>query len=732
LFACEIIFQQRLYRFSYKCFCPQKLLYEIQIITHTNKGNHKGCPYKPFQIGNLNMLLINVGIIASLYIGARLFEHHNNKKNKKSLPQKSHQKARLTGEPEKEAQQSVSTEIASKNKEIETVHHDQLFKVSAGAMGLSVIGYFYPPLIPLNLVIIAYITYPILKHAEKSVFAERRIKNDLLTSIVSIMSISMGQYFAASLQAWAYHFACRMVNKSQDTSNKMLSNVFEQQPSKVWVLQNNQEIEMPLESLKVDDLVVVRAGEIVPIDGTITDGMAMIDQHALTGEAMPAEKGKGEPVFASTIVVNGRIYIKVEKTGRETTVAQLSEILTHTADFKTSLQLRGEKWSDKVASPLISASLLSAPLLGPSAATSILYSAPTNTIRVITSLHTFNHLILVSNKGILIKDGRALEELKEIDTVLFDKTGTLTTGDPEVGQIIVCDELGEDEILKYAAAAEQRLTHPIARAIVKKAQTDHLNLPELSDAHYKIGYGVTITLDNQTIKVGSARFMTLEGISLPEMIAEANRRSQEEGDSLVMVAINDEIKGAIEMQAQIRPEVEEIVSGLRERGIQQIAIVSGDHKQPTQKLAERLGMDNYFYEVLPQDKANLVEELQKAGHQVCFVGDGINDAIAMKKANVSISLRGASSIATDMAQIVLMDGSLSRLCEIFDLSKQLNSNLIHSLLFWGGYGIVNITAASLFRLGILKSTIIYAIVLGLSVGHTMLPLVNENKEQIKM
>jgi len=644
------------------------------------------------------MLLINVGIMASLYIGARLFEHHS---DKKSIIQK------MSGD----ARQCVSTE----NTGIEKAH-DHLFKVSSAAMGLSVISYLYPPLRLLNIAVIAYITFPILKQAEKSLLEKRRIKNDLLTSLVSILSIGMGQYFAASLQAWSYHFGGKMVNKSQDTSTQMLTNVFEQQPSKVWVLKDRQEIETPLESLNVDDIVVVKAGEIVPIDGTISEGMAMIDQHALTGEDMPAEKAIGDQVFAATIVISGCVYIKVEKTGVETTVAKLGEILSHTAYFKTSLQLKGEKWADKVATPLISVSALASPLLGASSATAILY---------------FNHLSLISNKGILIKDGRALEELTPIDTVLFDKTGTLTTGEPEVGEIIRCDDIGEDEILSYGAAAEQRLTHPIARAIVKKAKEQHLNLPDISDANYKIGYGVTVSFNNQIIKVGSARFMTMEGITLPSTIEEAIRHSQEEGDSLVMVAINDQIKGAIEMQAQVRPEVEQIIKGLRQRGIQQIAIVSGDHKQPTQKLAEKLGMDNYFYEVLPQDKASLVEQLQKAGHKVCFVGDGINDAIAMKKANVSISLRGASSIATDMAQVVLMDGTLSRLCDIFDISKQLNANLEHSLLFWAGYGVFNITTASLLRFGILQSTIVLGIVFGLGIGHAMLPLRQLEQEKGK-
>ncbi len=234
-------------------------------------------------------------------------------------------------------------------------------------------------------------------------------------------------------------------------------------------------------------------------------------------------------------------------------------------------------------------------------------------------------------------------------------------------------------VLTYAAAAEQRFVHPITRAIIQSAKERRLQLPELQEANYKIGYGITVSFNNKTIKVGSIRFMNTEGIALPSRIQEAIAPLQEEGHSLIMVAINDQIKGAIEMQPQIRPEVRQIINKLRRRGIKHIAIVSGDHEQPTQQLANALGVNSYFYEILPEDKASLVEQFQKEGHKVCFVGDGINDAIAMKKANVSISLRGASSIATDMAQVVLVDGSLSHICDVFDLSTRLNTGLQRSL-----------------------------------------------------
>ena len=424
----------------------------------------------------------------------------------------------------------------------------------------------------------------------------------------------------------------------------------------------------------------------------------------------------------TSLVISGKLYVKVEKTGAETSIAKLGDILSHTADFKTNLQMKGEMWSDKVAKPILGFSLLSLPLLGISSATAILYSVPSNSVKILSSLQTFNHLTLLSKKGILIKDGRALEELMRIDTLLFDKTGTLTTGEPKVGKIICCGDLGEDEILSYAAAAEHRLAHPIAHAIFNHAAELYLDLPNIADAHYKMGYGITVTLKDQVIKVGSARFMAMEDIVIPATMEAAIANSQEEAYSLVMVAINQELQGAIEIQPQVRDEVKQMMNRLREHGIKHFAIVSGDHKHPTQKLATELGMDDYFYEVLPSDKANLVEQLQKQGRRVGFVGDGVNDAIAMKKANVSISLQGASSIATDMAQIVLMDGSLNHLSYVFDISKQLNSNLKQSLSLSAGYGVTNLAGASLLSVGINTSTIMVALYFTVGIGHTMLPL----------
>jgi P-type E1-E2 ATPase len=306
-------------------------------------------------------------------------------------------------------------------------------------------------------------------------------------------------------------------------------------------------------------------------------------------------------------------------------------------------------------------------------------------------------LALCAQKGVLVKDGRALDILCEIDTIIFDKTGTLTRERPEIGRIVAANGFSPAQILAFAAAAEQRFHHPIALAILDKAADQGLQLPATDETQYRVGYGITVGVDGRRIRVGSRRFMENEGVALSPEIETALAEAHDEGHTMVMVAVDNEIGGALELQAAVRPEVRGIVQGLRDRGIKHVAIISGDHEAPTRKLAQELGMDRYFAQVMPADKAGYVEKLRREGRKVCFVGDGINDAIALKKANVGISLRGATMIATDTAQIVFMEQSLGKLCELLDIAQALKRNVRNS---WVMIIVPNVTCiAGVFTMG---------------------------------
>nr|VFJ91241.1 MAG: Cu2+-exporting ATPase [Candidatus Kentron sp. H]VFJ92333.1 MAG: Cu2+-exporting ATPase [Candidatus Kentron sp. H]VFJ98946.1 MAG: Cu2+-exporting ATPase [Candidatus Kentron sp. H] len=645
------------------------------------------------------MIFLGIEILAGAYLGAKLLEKYRAGSK------------RLDNAPKVGVGKVGAGKIS-----------DHYLKVSVISVGLAIIRHISLPLRLLSTCAIAYSVIPILKQAERSVLKERKVGHDVLVSTLAVMALLTGQYLGLAVGIFIYHVAEKILTKTKNNSKEMLARIFEQKPRNVWVLKSKIEIKVPLDAVNVGDIVVVNTGEIIPIDGIIIEGMAMVDQHTLTGEFQPVEKGTEDNVFASTYIMSGRILVSVEKTGEETVIAEIGDILNHTADFKNQLQLKGEKWADNVAIPILGLSAFALPILGPIGATALINSSFGNRIKLLAPLGTLNHLNLAYQKGILIKDGRAIEALNQVDTLLFDKTGTLTNEQPEVGSIIVCDDENDiNSILGYAAVAEGKLDHPIAKAIVRKAKESNLILPDIDDAQYHIGYGITVVTDDITIKVGSLRFMEMIEIVIPEVIEEAIAHSHSNGHTLVIVSINSEIKGAIEIQPKVRPEVKQIISDLRQSGIKHFSIVSGDHKQPTRKLAEALDMDSYFSDALPQDKANIIKKLQKEGKKVGFVGDGINDVLAMKAADVSISIHGATSIATDAAQIILMDDSLSQLPELFELSRSLEANLKNTLRIIMVPVALDIGGAFFLRFNMMNTVILNNIGFLLGLINVMLP-----------
>ena len=308
---------------------------------------------------------------------------------------------------------------------------------------------------------------------------------------------------------------------------------------------------------------------------------------------------------------------------------------------------------------------------------------------------------------------------------------------PVVSQIFSCpasNSLGkfsQDELLAYAAAAEFRQTHPIALAILQAADMRQLDVPQIDHTHYEVGYGVKVNLNDQVIRVGSDRFMEMCDITIPAEIKTQQARCHKEGYSLVYVAIDEQLGGAIELRPTIRPETKEVIRALGESG-KTLYIISGDHEAPTRRLAQELGIDHYFANTLPENKADLVRQLQEEGRAVCFIGDGINDAIALKQANVSISLSGATTIATDTAQIVLMDGELTQLPHIFELAKEFNDNLNSSFIVSIVPETIGLACTFLFGWGFLTAVIFNVFCWVPQLGNVMLPLYKHretNKQQ---
>jgi Cu2+-exporting ATPase len=609
---------------------------------------------------------------------------------------------------------------------------DRNLTIALSSMGLAAAGpLIYPPLALLSLPGILYITQFSVLHAYENLFKKKKFTVDLLSALTKIFLLLNGYLFFASFSIFLFSLNRKLLAKISDDSKKNIIDVFKQQPSFIWVVYEGVEREIPFEELKNGDTVVVSAGGTIPVDGMISEGTASIDQHILTGESQPVEKGQGAEVFALTLVLSGKIYVHAHKTGQETTAAQIANILNNTISTKTDIQLWSAEFGDKTVLPTLVLSGMVFPILGPIGSMVIINSHFKYRASIASAIGVMNHLNVASHNGILIKDGHTFELLKTVDTVVFDKTGTLTEEQPRVASIHACDEYDERTVLRFAAAAETKQSHPIAKAILQQAADWQLELPAVEEAAYKLGYGLTVGVEGHIVRVGSVRFLEQEGINIPESIRQVQTSCHDLGSPMVAVALDDTAIGAIELEAAIRAGTKELIGELRERGIVSMYIISGDHEAPTQKLAQELGIDHYFAETLPEQKAELIAKLQAEGKIVCYIGDGINDSIALKQAEVSVSIRGASTVATDAAQIVLMDKTLNQLPYLFDLGQQFGGHMkkvvaaviIPSVLTAGG--------AIFLHFGLLQSLIIPQIGLLAGVATAMHPAIKHRKRHQK-
>ncbi len=565
-----------------------------------------------------------------------------------------------------------------------------------------------------------YLSLEFFQAGYRELFKERRIGVGVIDTITCGILLISGQIFALVFFLVILFISQKFLLKTKDRSEKNLTNVFEEQPRTVWIKQDDIEVEIPFEKLQVGDAVVIRAGGIIPVDGVIIEGEATIDQHALTGESMAVEKGIGERVLTATIVVSGKILIRVEQTGYDTVAARIGEILYNTADFKSSLETRGEQIANQSALPTIALGGLTYVLLGPTSAVAVLMAYFGYNMRISAPLSVLHFLQAASSQGILVKDGRALETLIKVDTVVFDKTGTLTENRLQVSKTHSWAGYKETEVLGFAAAAEYRQTHPIAIAILEAADREKVKIPVVDETTYEIGFGLQTKLNNQIICVGSERFMTKEKIILPVETETVRQSCQQKGYSLVYVALNQQLIGVIEMCPIIRPEAKQVIDQLKQRNLTTY-IISGDYEAPTRHLAEELGIPHYFAETLPEKKSDLIEQLQEQGKTVCFIGDGINDAVALKTADVSISLQGASTVAVDVAQVVLMRQNLAQLPQLLEIADELDTNMKHGLLTTIVPGVFCVCGVYFFNFGIFAAIVLYNVGLAAGVLNALYP-----------
>ncbi|MGB5734047.1 MAG: heavy metal translocating P-type ATPase, partial [Thiohalocapsa sp.] len=561
------------------------------------------------------------------------------------------------------------------------------------------------------------VSYAVVQHTRGKLEwyrRHRRLGILVFEGFATLATLILGSLLLLSILMLVVGTSQRMIARTEREAASDFSSIFGELGTTVWLLRDGLEIEVPLDSLQIGDIVSVHSGEMIPVDGRIVSGGGLIDQQLLTGESEPAEKIAGDVVFTSTLVLSGAFKIHVERCGEDTIAGHIAKALEKAGHVKTSMQSRGERIVERGAVYTMLASGMAIPIVGAQQAFALVYSGFGYQMRLAAPLTVLNYLRLAAHRGILVKDGRALDALAKVDTVVFEKTGTLTEEVPRVARVHVCSGFTRHELLQLAASAEQRQRHPVALAVCQLARQERVPLLGLLGSDFAIGRGLCADIDapgspdgHQRVLIGSRHFIEHAEIAVPDEVEAMQAEASDAGHSLVYIAFEDKtLVGAIELRQKLRPRVADAINELRDLGMR-VYIVSGDRTAPTKDLAHSLGVD-YYANVLPEQKAEILEELRSGEGKVLFIGDGINDSVALHQADVSASLHGAASIAQDTADILLMEPDLTLLPQLVRMARELDQRMTHSEVLNNVAGISCVTGVLFFGLGIGGAMVIYS------------------------
>lgn len=597
-------------------------------------------------------------------------------------------------------QRVVEQKTAQKVKPTTTYPLDEEIRVLDRDLAMSCTGMVsvagatvFPPLSLIAIPCVIIPTIPLAQQSWEDLRKKKRISLTGLNVLATGVVLVSGYVGLCAVSLSIFLVGKRLSLATRRQAHTEIAKEFVDKDEVVWVLHDGVEVQIPLANLQKGDTVVVRAGLPIACDGTIEFGTVIVDQSKLTGESTLVEKVEGDQVFAATLVISGRALIRVECAGSESIAARLTTLISGMASYEQTIESDAGRMSDASVPPTVAMVVLGLAVSGITGAVIAAWSNCIKVFWVATPVATLGTMRTAAQYGILIKDGRALDLLGDIDTVVFDKTGTLTQNSMKVVSVYPVDGATIEDVLGLAAKAEQWQEHPVAQAIVAAAREAGVNLgtSEVEEVVYDMGLGLKVELLGCELVLGSRRMMERIGVDLPSeldaVVAEASRL----GHSIVYVAFGGLCSGCIILQSEIRPEAAQVIQRLHARGIKTL-ILSGDDEGPTAALATTLGIQTAFAHTLPEGKAARIQELQKAGHKVCFVGDGVNDTLAMRVAEVSVAVGGGSALAMDSAQIILRDGSLEELNTVFALgqrhtlvqSRILDAAIVPTIVSFGG------------------------------------------------
>lgn len=472
------------------------------------------------------------------------------------------------------------------------------------------------------------------------------------------------------------------------------------QPKTALLFLDGKEIEIPVDEVEVGDILIVKPGEKIPVDGIIIEGHTSVDESMLTGESIPVEKNIGDKVIGGSINKNGSIKFKATKVGKDTALAQIIKLVEEAQGSKAPIAKMADVISGYFVPIVIAIAIVAAIAwyltgAGQIFALTIFISVLVIACPCALGLATPTAIMVGTGKGaeygVLIKGGEPLETTHKINTIVFDKTGTITEGKPKVTDIYTSGNYKEDELLIIAASAEKGSEHPLGEAIVRAAEEKNLTLKKIDKFMAIPGHGIEVIIDNMDIYLGNLKLMKDKNIEI-SLSNEASKLA-DEGKTPMFIAINGKLEGIIAVADTVKPSSANAIKRLHKMGIK-VAMITGDNKRTAEAIAKQVGIDIVLAEVLPQDKANEVKKLQKDGNVVAMVGDGINDAPALAQADVGIAIGSGTDVAMESADIVLMKSDLEDVVTAIQLSKATIKNIKQNLFWAFAYNTAGIPIAA--------------------------------------
>ncbi len=521
----------------------------------------------------------------------------------------------------------------------------------------------------------------------------RKITVNVFVAVALIATLAIGQFRPAAIVVFIMAVASALESYTLDSTRKSIRNLLDLAPQMATVRRGQEELSIPVNQVKIGDVVVIRPGGRIPVDGVVACGASSVNQAPITGESVPVEKLPGDTVFSGTLNESGRLEISASKIGRDTTLAKIVRLTEHAQATKAPVQSIADRFTTWFFPAIVLLAVLGFVLSRDvEIAVSVLLVACPCAFAIATPTAVTAGVSNLARRAVLVKGGVYLELAGKLDSLLVDKTGTFTLGEPKVVNVVALDGWAENDILRLTSIGEKYSGHPLAKAILAEAVGRGISIPEPDNFKVEAGKGIIASWQGKELLIGNESLLNGSRIRLSADIALRLSSECEQGRTPILVSYDGSVIGLVSVADRVRAGTAGTISLLKKTGIRQVIMLTGDNLSVARAVAAEIGVDEFRAELLPEQKLEIVQKLQAEGHRVGMVGDGINDAPALAQADVGIAMGAAGTdVAIETAGVTLMSNDLGRIVELIAMSKAVLRRIKLNIFFSIVYNVIGLS-----------------------------------------